>query len=214
MSTSSENLIHFVIRCHRENILVLQLNLADSEKNIIRYYALRGRNWTFHVECDVSSINRRRVPYHTRLKSNFDRLLYIIFFITPIHNVRFFSVNGEASRVKTSKKKFWEKVGKKFWKKILDISFDKTNFGKINYKTRIFLTKIYSNIDKCHTIFALLALFGKTERKTGSNGLWAVGNSLTTWPVSASSVVRNISSGLAPTIKRRAFNTTRKSTVV
>ena len=36
-------------------------------KNIIVYYALRGRNWTFHVECDVSSMNRRRVPCHTRL---------------------------------------------------------------------------------------------------------------------------------------------------
>ena len=42
---------------------------------------------TFHVEYDVSSINRRTVPYHTRLKSNFDRLLYIIFFITQILNV-------------------------------------------------------------------------------------------------------------------------------
>ena len=69
MSTSSGNLIHFVIRYHRENISVLQLNIADSEKNIIVYYALPGRNWTFHVECDVSSMNRRRVPYHTRLKS-------------------------------------------------------------------------------------------------------------------------------------------------
>ena len=32
--------------------------------------------------------------------------------------------------------------------------------------TKIFITKIYSNIDKCHTIFSLLALFGKTGRKT------------------------------------------------
>ena len=96
VSTSSQNLIHFEIRYHRENIWVLQLNIADSEKNIIVYYALRGSNWTFHVECDVSSMKRRRVPYHTRLKSSFDRLLYIIFFITQIHRVRFVSVNGEA----------------------------------------------------------------------------------------------------------------------
>ena len=106
---------------------MLQLNIEDSEKNIIVYYALRGRNSTFHVECDVSSMNRRRVPYHTRLKANFDRLL-IIFFITQIHKVRFVSVNEETSRVKTSKKKnFWEKnlekkclkknVGKKIMKK-------------------------------------------------------------------------------------------------
>ena len=48
-------------------------------------------------------------------------------------------------------------------------SFDKKNFGKINSKTKIFITKLYSNIDKCHTIFALLARFDKRERKTGSN---------------------------------------------
>ena len=29
--TSSQNLIHSVIRCHRENISVLQLNIADSK---------------------------------------------------------------------------------------------------------------------------------------------------------------------------------------
>ena len=33
--------------------------------------------------------------------------------------------------------------------------FDKKNFGKMNYKRKIFITKIYSNIDKRHTIFAL-----------------------------------------------------------
>ena len=79
-------------------------------------------------------------------------------------------------------KKFCEKnlrkkiLEQKFWNKILEKSFDKKNFRKINYKTKIFKTKIYSNIDKCHTIFALLALFDKTGRKTGSNdivrGIW------------------------------------------
>ena len=117
---------------------------------------------TFHLECDVSSINRRRVPYHTRLKFNFDRLLYIIFFITQIHTVCVVSINLEALRVRPSKKKIWNKIfetkiwnknfekinlKKKFEKKILE-----KNFGKINYKTKIFITKIYSNIDKCHTI--------------------------------------------------------------
>ena len=33
VSTSSQNLIHFAITCHRENIWVLQLNIADSEKD-------------------------------------------------------------------------------------------------------------------------------------------------------------------------------------
>ena len=110
---------------------------------------------------------------------------------------------------------------------MLEKSFDKKNFGKITYKRKIFITKIYSNIDNCQTIFALLPPFDRTGRKTGSNknvcGIWfkigsvarshwtqvmwrfersrekrynhglrAVGNSLTTWAVSASSVVRKI----------------------
>ena len=64
----------------------------------------------------------------------------------------------------------------KFWTTILEKSLDKKNFGKINDKTKIFIIEIYSNIDKCHTIFALLAPFDKTGRKTGSNenvsGIW------------------------------------------
>ena len=63
-------------------------------------------------------------------------------------------------------KKFWKKV---LIKKILEKSFDKKNCGKINYKRKIFINKIYSNIDKCHPIFALLAPFNRTGRKTGSN---------------------------------------------
>ena len=64
-----------------------------------------------------------------------------------------------------SKKIFEKKIlGKKCWKK----NFEKS-FGKINYKRKIFITKIYSNNDKCYTIFALLAPFDKTGRKTGSN---------------------------------------------
>ena len=121
----------------------------------------------FHVECDVSSINRRRVPYHTRLKSNFDRLPYIIFFITQIHTVCLVSINGEASKIRPSKNKFWEKKLKKnFETKILG-----TNFEKINYTTKIFITKIYSNIDKCHTIFSLLARCDKTGRQTGKTSV-------------------------------------------
>ena len=115
--------------------------------------------------------------------------LYIIFFITQIYRVCFVSVNERALRVKPSKNKFWKEVGKKFlekkfweknfekkvekkfWeknfeKKIMEKSFDKKNVGKINYKRIIFITKIYSNIDKCHTIFALLAPFDRTGRKT------------------------------------------------
>ena len=59
---------------------------------------------------------------------------------------------------------------------MLEKSYDKKNVGKINSKTKIFITKLYSNIDKCQIIFALLASFDKTGRKTGSNenvyGIW------------------------------------------
>ena len=92
-------------------------------------------------------------------------------------------------RVKPSKKNFersWKKkknliLGKKFGKKNfekkgLEKRFDKKKFGKINSKTKIFITKLYSNIDKCHNIFALLAPFDETGRKTRSNvnvcGIW------------------------------------------
>ena len=67
---------------------------------------------------------------------------------------------------KLKKKKFWKKV---LTKKMLEKSFDKKNVGKINYNSKIFITKIYSNIDKCQIIFALLAPFDRTGRKTGSN---------------------------------------------
>ena len=60
----------------------------------------------------------------------------------------------------------WKILKKKIRKKNKNKSFDKKNFGKINYKIKIFMTKIYSNIDKCYTIFALLAPFEKTGRKT------------------------------------------------
>ena len=69
---------------------------------------------------------------------------------------------------KMLKKDFWNNIlGKKFWNKILEKSFDKRNFGKINYKRKIFITKIYSNIDKCHTIFALLAPSTKQSERQG-----------------------------------------------
>ena len=157
-------------------------------------------------------------------------------------------------------KKCWEKnvrnifLEKTFKKKILEKKFWKKDFGKMNYKTKIFITKIYKNINKYHTIFALLASFDKNrarERESNENvcgictrhwfkigsvarlhctqGMWrfersrdkryitalrAVGNPLSTWAVSASSVVRNFSPGLAPTMKRRALSTTKKSSVV
>ena len=63
------------------------------------------------------------------------------------------------------KKNVGKKISNKnFWKKILEINFEKTNS-----KIKIIITKLYSNIDKCHTIFALLAPFDKTGWKTGSN---------------------------------------------
>ena len=98
---------------------------------------------TFHVECDVSSINRRRVPYYTRLKANFDRLLCIIFFITQMHAVCLVVINGKASRVRPSKKKkIWKQLEKNFWKKNFEKKVKKKkNFGKKFWKKN-FETKI------------------------------------------------------------------------
>ena len=63
------------------------------------------------------------------------------------------------------KKNFEKKMSKKFFFLILEKSFDKKNVGKINYRTKIFITKIYSNIVKCHIILALLAFFDKNRAK-------------------------------------------------
>ena len=62
---------------------------------------------------------------HTRLKFNVDHLL-IIFFVIQIYRVRFVSVNGEASKVKPSKKNFLKKLEKK----ILEQNFEKKILGK------------------------------------------------------------------------------------
>ena len=39
------------------------------------------------------------------------------------------------------------------------------NCEKKNFKTKIFITKIYNIINKCNTIFALLAPFDKNREK-------------------------------------------------
>ena len=59
--------------------------------------------------------------------------MYIIFFVTQIHRVRFVSVIGRASRVKPSKNKFWKEVEKKFWEK--------------NFKTKI-RNKVWKKVYK------------------------------------------------------------------
>ena len=50
---------------------------------------------------------------------------------------------------------------KKFSKKTFVKKFSQKNLGIINYITNLFITKIYSKIDNCKTIFALLAPFEK-----------------------------------------------------
>ena len=79
-------------------------------------------------------------------------------------------------RKKISKRKFWKKILKKkfetkFFVKNVGKKFGQKNFGKINYKTKIFITKIYSNINKCHTFFSLLTPFDKTGRKAGKTSV-------------------------------------------
>ena len=93
------------------------------------------------------------------LKTNFETKILENEFETKILKKKF--------RRKILKKKFWRKILKiKFCKKNFGKKFWQKDFGKINYKTKIFIAKIYSNIDKCHTIFSLLAPFDKTGWKT------------------------------------------------
>ena len=134
-----------IIQKHRRVNFEWQFNTFRNERPSRKHFSTSIKpSRTFHVECVVSSINRRRVPYHTRLKSNFDRLLYIIFFITQIHTVCLVSIDGEASRVRPTKKKFWKKVrkkclekilkkkfGKKFWKKNLEKSCERKIWKKV-----------------------------------------------------------------------------------
>ena len=105
--------------------------------------------WCDFMKCDVSSINRRRVPYHTRLKSNFDRLLYIIFFITQIHTVCLVSINEEASSKAFKKKKFWKKIlrtkfKKKFWEKNFGNKVLGKKCWKQNFETKILEKKFWN----------------------------------------------------------------------
>ena len=69
--------------------------------------------------------------------------LYIIFFITQIHRVRFVSVNGRASRVKPSKNKFGKEVRKKF----SDKNFEKKMLGK-NFEKKILGKKFWKSVEK------------------------------------------------------------------
>ena len=99
-----------------------------------------------------------------------------MFFITQIHRVHFVSVHGEASRVKSSKKKFWKKVenkilkkklwgknlkkkilGKKIWSKILKKNIRKKfwiiNFGKLwnkNFEMKVLTKKITKQKSRKH----------------------------------------------------------------
>ena len=119
MSTLSENLIHFAIRCHWENIWVLQLNIADSEKNMIVYYALRGRNWGIESKALKKNF----------WKKNFDKKML---------KKKFWEKNYEKKNLKN---KLWEQnlekknLGKKFRQKkfegnILEKKIWKKNSGK------------------------------------------------------------------------------------
>ena len=80
--------------------------------------------------------------------------------------VRFVSVNGRESRVKPSKKKFEKKLEENFWKK---------KFWKINYKRKIFITKIYSNIDKWRSNESVCGIWfkiGSVARSHWTQVMW------------------------------------------
>ena len=130
------------------------------------YYAARGRNYTFHVESDVSSISRRRVLYTSHeTKVQFRPLAaYHIFHNTDTWKVRCVTVNGEASRVrpleeKNRNKNKFKKFGKKCLKILIFFNFWKhfffnlrKKFWKKILKTKLLTTKKYNNINKCNTV--------------------------------------------------------------
>ena len=96
---------------------------------------------------------------------------YHIFYNTDAKRGCFVSLNGEAWRVdrleKKMKKKIWkkmlkkkieEKIFKKFKKKMekkFGKKCGKKHFGKKNFKTKILITKMYININKCNSVAVL-----------------------------------------------------------
>ena len=129
--------------------------------------------------------------------------------------------NLEMNWTKILKKKCWRQFWKKnFWKTMLEKSFDDPICALLAS-----FDKTESNENVCGIWFKIDSVarshwtqemwrFERSREKRYNHGLRAVGNSLTTWVVSASSMVRNYSSELAPTIKRWALNMTRKSSIV
>ena len=77
---------------------------------------------------------------------------------------------------KVLRKKFWKQISGKPFGKILENHFEKKfwqiKFRKINYKTEIFITKIYSNIDKCHTICVIKNMIYSKRSKLGFSHVW------------------------------------------
>ena len=70
VSTSSQNLIHFEIRYHRENIWVLQLNIADSKKknNSILCVAEKELNFSGQVWCEQYEPKKSTLSHKTKVK--------------------------------------------------------------------------------------------------------------------------------------------------
>ena len=97
-------------------------------------------------------MNQKRVPYHTKLKSNFNRLLYIIFFITQDTYSPFRLCKRGGIESKALKNKFWKEVGKKFLEKIFwEKHFDKKSWKKIleqKFQEKIFFVKLKKKILK------------------------------------------------------------------
>ena len=69
--------------------------------------------------------------------------------------------------------KFWKKnFGKKMLKKNVGKKFWQKKLWKNKLQKKNIHNKIYSNIDKCHTIFALLAPFDRTGTNENVCGIW------------------------------------------
>ena len=126
--------------------------------NSILCVAGKELNFSPPVWCEQYKSKKSTLSHETKVQF---RPLAVYHILDNTDTYSLFSLykrGGIESRAFKKKKNF----EKKLWQK---------NFGKINYKRKIFITKIYSNIDKCHTIFSLLAPFDKTRRKTGKTSV-------------------------------------------
>ena len=113
--------------------LITLLKYYELQTSKIVYYVARGRNCTFHVECDVSSTNgRRRVLYSSHEKSTISTACCISYFSKHrfIKSMFCLCERGDIEGIiKNFEKKILEK---KFWKILKKKIFPNKNMDNKN----------------------------------------------------------------------------------